>query len=137
MNTGSKRAATVTTTAGQSVWPGIISLLTQLESTTDMFSPLKSAIEGLSRLVETYEVCVPVRYDNHPLMSSQRVSGKQSEFIELRERINKILEDISAHIESPADSIMTKSVRLICLYAHHGYDLNIALICSTGTSKPK
>ncbi|CEL59926.1 hypothetical protein RSOLAG1IB_09210 [Rhizoctonia solani AG-1 IB] len=81
------------------MWPCLRSLLTRLESSTEVFAPLQSAIGALSTLVDAYE----------PDYQGQR------EYNEVRANIERILKDISAHMHTPTGKVMTKSVKLICL----------------------
>ncbi|KAF8672497.1 WD40 repeat-like protein [Rhizoctonia solani] len=70
------------------VWPSATALLSQLESSAEPFGPLKSAIGDLSK--------------------------ERSEYSELRKKIDKVLKDLSTHMRSPAEGMMTDSVKLIC-----------------------
>ncbi|KAF8695737.1 WD40 repeat-like protein, partial [Rhizoctonia solani] len=70
------------------VWPSATALLSQLESSAEPFGPLRSAIGDLSK--------------------------ERSEYSELRKKIDKVLKDLSTHMRSPAEGMMTDSVKLIC-----------------------
>ncbi|GAB1521047.1 hypothetical protein RhiTH_004138 [Rhizoctonia solani] len=80
------------------MWPSVTALLSQLESSAEPFGPLKSAISVLARLTEACE----------------GLSKEQSEYEQLRKKIDKTLNDISTHMRSPAEGMMTDSVKLIC-----------------------
>ncbi|CCO36567.1 hypothetical protein BN14_10707 [Rhizoctonia solani AG-1 IB] len=86
----------------QDMWPGLRSLLTQLESATGDFGPIKSAVGALASLADAFE----------------RDHQEQREYIEARKGIDRILKDISAHMKNPVAHMMTKSVELICMYAY-------------------
>ncbi|ELU35578.1 Sec34 domain-containing protein [Rhizoctonia solani AG-1 IA] len=86
------------------VWPSATALLSQLESSAEPFSPLKSAIGVLGRLAE----------------ACQDLSKERSEYSELRKKIDKVLKDLSTHMRSPAEGMMTDSVKLICSYVRLG-----------------
>ncbi|KAF8695742.1 WD40 repeat-like protein, partial [Rhizoctonia solani] len=70
------------------VWPSATALLSQLESSAEPFGPLKSAIGDLSK--------------------------ERSEYSELRKKIDSVLKDLSTHMRSLAEGMMTDSVKLIC-----------------------
>ncbi|ELU37593.1 peptidase C14 [Rhizoctonia solani AG-1 IA] len=78
-------------------WTAIRALLTTLESSTDAFDPLKSAISGLKGLMDIYEDACKQR----------------KEYSELGIRLKEILQDLADHIEQPTGLIMTKSVKRI------------------------
>ncbi|KAF8704680.1 hypothetical protein RHS03_05760, partial [Rhizoctonia solani] len=78
-------------------WTAIRALLTTLESSTDAFDPLKSAISGLKGLMNIYEDACKQR----------------KEYSELGIRLKEILQDLADHIEQPTGLIMTKSVKRI------------------------
>ncbi|GAB1521040.1 hypothetical protein RhiTH_004131 [Rhizoctonia solani] len=78
-------------------WNAIRALLTTLESSTDAFGPLKSAISGLKGLMDIYE----------------NACKQRKEYNELGIRLKEILQDLADHIERPAGLIMTKSVKRI------------------------
>ncbi|CAE6485734.1 unnamed protein product [Rhizoctonia solani] len=80
------------------MWPSVTALLSQLESSAEPFSPLKSAIGVLCRLAEACE----------------GLSKEQSEYEQLRKRIDLILKDISTHVGSSTEGMMTDSVKRIC-----------------------
>ncbi|KAF8751461.1 WD40 repeat-like protein [Rhizoctonia solani] len=75
-------------------WNAIRALLTTLESSTDAFGPLKSAISGLKGLIDIYE----------------NACKQRKEYNELGIRLKEILQDLADHIERPAGLMMTKSV---------------------------
>ncbi|CCO34966.1 Vegetative incompatibility protein HET-E-1 [Rhizoctonia solani AG-1 IB] len=95
---GSKSRTIVTSAVGQGIWPGIRSLLNQLESSAEAFAPLEPAISGLARLAE---IC-------------EGLSRESDEYVELRQNIERVLEDLSNHIKGPMEGMMTDSVKLIC-----------------------
>ncbi|GAB1524341.1 hypothetical protein RhiTH_007494, partial [Rhizoctonia solani] len=80
------------------MWPSVTALLSQLESSAEPFGPLKSAISVLVRLAEACE----------------GLSREQSEYEQLQKKIDKILNDLSTHMRSAAEGMMTDSVKLIC-----------------------
>ncbi|CUA69891.1 hypothetical protein RSOLAG22IIIB_04147 [Rhizoctonia solani] len=85
--------------AGRSVvWPAVRTLLAVLESSSDAFNPLKSAISGLNECIDIYE----------------RAAKGHKDYDELRDKLGKLLEDLATHIDQPMDSMMTNSVRLLC-----------------------
>ncbi|KAF8751702.1 WD40 repeat-like protein [Rhizoctonia solani] len=73
----------------------VTTLLSQLESSAEPFGPLKSAIVL-------------------QLTIGQDLSKERSEYSELRKKIDKVLKDLSTHMRSPAEGMMTDSVKLIC-----------------------
>ncbi|CAE6457485.1 unnamed protein product, partial [Rhizoctonia solani] len=97
MNIGLK-SSSPTTLVGQDVWPSIRALLDQLDSSAEVFGPIKSAINGLVRLVDAYEI----------------VYQEKSEYKELRKNIDQVLKDISVHMKRTTRNMMTDSVKLIC-----------------------
>ncbi|CCO34972.1 hypothetical protein BN14_09083 [Rhizoctonia solani AG-1 IB] len=86
------------------MWPGLRSLLAQLESATAEFGPLKSAVGALASLADAFEL-------DHQ---------EQRDYIKARDNIDLILKDISAHMQNPVPQMMTDSVGLICMYAYTG-----------------
>ncbi|KAF8672901.1 WD40 repeat-like protein [Rhizoctonia solani] len=78
-------------------WAAIRALLTTLESSTDAFGPLKSAISGLKGLMDIYEDACKQR----------------KEYNELGIRLKEMLQDLADHIEQPTGLVMTKSVKRI------------------------
>ncbi|KAF8751703.1 WD40 repeat-like protein [Rhizoctonia solani] len=78
------------------VWPSVTALLSQLESSAEPFGPLKSAI-GCCKLT-----------------IGQDLSKERSEYSELRKKIDSVLQDLSTHMRTPAEGMMTDSVKLIC-----------------------
>ncbi|CCO32013.1 hypothetical protein BN14_06065 [Rhizoctonia solani AG-1 IB] len=99
VNIGSESRATLASAVDQGIWPGAGSLLKQLESSAELFAPLKPAISGLSRLAE---IC-------------EGLSRESDEYIELRGKIDGVLQDLTEHIKGPTGGMMTGSVKLICL----------------------
>ncbi|CAE6489102.1 unnamed protein product [Rhizoctonia solani] len=84
------------------VWPSVTALLSQLESSAEPFGPLKSAIGVLGRLAEACQAW------------TSDLSKERSEYSELRKNIDKVLKDLSTHMRTPAEGMMTDSVKLIC-----------------------
>ncbi|CEL54814.1 Vegetative incompatibility protein HET-E-1 OS=Podospora anserina GN=HET-E1 PE=4 SV=1 [Rhizoctonia solani AG-1 IB] len=99
VNVGSKSRTTLASAVGQGIWPGVGSLLKQLELSAELFAPLRPAISGLSRLAE---IC-------------EGLSRESDEYIELRGKIDGVLQDLTEYIKGPTGSMMTGSVKLICL----------------------
>ncbi|KAF8748944.1 WD40 repeat-like protein [Rhizoctonia solani] len=78
-------------------WAAIRALLTILESSTDAFGPLKSAISGLKGLLDIYE----------------DACKEDKEYKESGSRLKEILQNLKDHIEQPTGLIITKSVKRI------------------------
>ncbi|EUC57206.1 vegetative incompatibility protein HET-E-1 [Rhizoctonia solani AG-3 Rhs1AP] len=83
---------------GGLAWSGLKTLLQILESSSDAFGPLKSAISGLNKCIDIYE----------------RASKGRKDYDELREKLQGLLTDLAGHITHPMDSMMTNSVKLLC-----------------------
>ncbi|CEL55000.1 hypothetical protein RSOLAG1IB_11812 [Rhizoctonia solani AG-1 IB] len=99
VNIGLESRTALTSALGQGIWPAVGSLLKQLESSAEVFAPLRPAISGLSRLAE---IC-------------EGLSRKSDEYTELRSKIDGVLQDLTEHIKGPTGGMMTGSVKLICL----------------------
>ncbi|CAE6410247.1 unnamed protein product [Rhizoctonia solani] len=82
----------------KTAWSTIKSLLTILESTTKMFSPLHSAISRLSGCIDIYE----------------SLSKERKEYDYLQERLERLLSDLSEHMANPTRIAMTNSLQRIC-----------------------
>ncbi|GAB1521065.1 hypothetical protein RhiTH_004156 [Rhizoctonia solani] len=92
------------------VWPSVTTLLSQLESSAEPFGPLKSAIGVLGRLAEACQAWTSC----YKLTIGQDLSKERSEYSELRKKIDRVLKDLSTHMRTPAEGMMTDSVKLIC-----------------------
>ncbi|QRW23157.1 peptidase C14 [Rhizoctonia solani] len=80
-----------------STWIAIRALVSSLESSTEVFGPLKSAISGLKGCISMYEN-----------------AGKESkEYEDLAIKLENILNDMNEHIEQPTGTRTTASVRRI------------------------
>ncbi|CAE6450229.1 unnamed protein product [Rhizoctonia solani] len=79
-------------------WSGLKTLLQVLESSSDTFGSLKSAISGLNKCIDIYE----------------RASKGRKDYDELREKLDGLLTDLAGHMVHPMDSMMTNSVKLLC-----------------------
>ncbi|EUC53476.1 vegetative incompatibility protein HET-E-1, partial [Rhizoctonia solani AG-3 Rhs1AP] len=79
-------------------WSGIKTLLQVLESSSDAFGPLKSAIGDLNKCIDIYE----------------RASKGRKDYDELRDKLDGLLTDLAGHMAHPMDSMMTNSVKLLC-----------------------
>ncbi|EUC57209.1 vegetative incompatibility protein HET-E-1, partial [Rhizoctonia solani AG-3 Rhs1AP] len=78
---------------GSIAWSGLKTLLRALESSSDVFSPLKSALDRLSQC---------------------RASKGRKDYDELREKLDGLLNDLAEHMAQPMDRMMTNSVTLLC-----------------------
>ncbi|CAE6422691.1 unnamed protein product [Rhizoctonia solani] len=79
--------------------PGITAFLHVLDSGTEVFGPLRSAVNGLSTCFRLYEDQSKARED----------------CVKLQTKIDSILQDLSKHINNSPGSALTNSVKLICL----------------------
>ncbi|CAE6483295.1 unnamed protein product, partial [Rhizoctonia solani] len=80
-----------------STWIATRALVSSLESSTEVFGPLKSAISGLKGCISMYEN-----------------AGKESkEYEDLAIKLENILNDMNEHIEQPTGTRTTASVRRI------------------------
>ncbi|CCO34148.1 hypothetical protein BN14_08241 [Rhizoctonia solani AG-1 IB] len=85
--------------------PSVRSLIAQIQSSAEVFGPLKSAISELARVFESYDA----------------VSEGRSEYQEVRASTDQVLKDICDYVQSPTRQVMTDSMKLICVYAHPDY----------------
>ncbi|KDN36607.1 hypothetical protein RSAG8_10710, partial [Rhizoctonia solani AG-8 WAC10335] len=79
-------------------WSGVKTLLKALESSSDAFGPLKSAIGGLNKCIDIYD----------------RASNGRKDYDELRGKLDGLLADLAGHMAKPMDPMMTNSVKLLC-----------------------
>ncbi|CAE6411318.1 unnamed protein product [Rhizoctonia solani] len=79
--------------------PGIRAFLHVLDSGTEVFGPLKSAVDGLSTCFSFY----------------QDRSKAREDCVKLQTKIDSILQDLSKYIHNPSGRALTNSVKLICL----------------------
>ncbi|KDN36145.1 hypothetical protein RSAG8_11026, partial [Rhizoctonia solani AG-8 WAC10335] len=79
-------------------WSGVKALNKVLESSSDVFGPLKSAIGGLNKCIDIYE----------------RASKGRKDYDELREKLDDLLTDLAGHMAQPMDPMMTNGVKLLC-----------------------
>ncbi|CUA70027.1 putative WD repeat-containing protein alr3466 [Nostoc sp, PCC 7120] [Rhizoctonia solani] len=80
------------------VWPGAKALLSVLESSSEAFGPLKSAISGLNEFFDIYENAAKERED----------------FVELRQELEVLSKDLKIFVAQQKLSLMTNSVKQIC-----------------------
>ncbi|CAE6420154.1 unnamed protein product [Rhizoctonia solani] len=83
---------------GNIVWEGAKTLLTALESSSDAFGPLQSAVSGLAKCVDIYE----------------RAGQGRKDYDELKVKLDGLLADLAQHVTHPMDPMMTNSVKLLC-----------------------
>ncbi|CCO34146.1 hypothetical protein BN14_08239 [Rhizoctonia solani AG-1 IB] len=83
----------------QDMYPSVRSLIAQIQSSAEVFGPLKSAISELARAFEAYDA----------------VSEERSEYKEVRTSIDQVLNDICDYVQSPTRQVMTDSMKLICV----------------------
>ncbi|KDN43046.1 hypothetical protein RSAG8_06369, partial [Rhizoctonia solani AG-8 WAC10335] len=95
-------------------WSGVKALNKVLESSSDVFGPLKSAIGGLNKCIDIYEVCVSFDLRLAHLISKQRASKGRKDYDELREKLDGLLSDLAGHMAQPMDPMMTDGVKLLC-----------------------
>jgi hypothetical protein len=67
----------------------------------------------------------------------QALSQESNEYLDLRRKIDGVLQDLSEHIKGPMGGLMTDSVKLICSYVKLGYHARTALMELAEISKPK
>ncbi|KAF8673512.1 WD domain, G-beta repeat [Rhizoctonia solani] len=79
-------------------WTATRSLLTILESSTNAFGPLNSAISGLKGCIDIYE---------------QVACKERKDYEELGAGLKEVLQDLADHMEQPTGLVMTNSVRRI------------------------
>ncbi|KAG8762536.1 hypothetical protein FRC11_009010, partial [Ceratobasidium sp. 423] len=79
-------------------WSGIKSLLGTLESSGDAFGPLKSVASGLNKCIDIYET----------------LSKGRKEYEELRESLERLLNDLAGYMNDPNGLLMTNSVKRLC-----------------------
>ncbi|KAH7338415.1 hypothetical protein B0J17DRAFT_628904 [Rhizoctonia solani] len=84
-------------------WSGIKVLLGTLESSTEFFGPLNSAITGLRSFVDIFE-----------LILGQSESKGHKEYDELREKLERLLNDLAGHVTEPMGFMMTNSFKRLC-----------------------
>ncbi|KAH7322218.1 hypothetical protein B0J17DRAFT_621252, partial [Rhizoctonia solani] len=79
--------------------PGVRSLLRVLDSGSEVFGPLKSAIDGLGTCFSLYE----------------GLSKERKDLAKLHAKIDGMLQDLAEYMSSSTGYVMTGSVKLICL----------------------
>ncbi|EUC59591.1 vegetative incompatibility protein HET-E-1 [Rhizoctonia solani AG-3 Rhs1AP] len=80
-------------------WVGVKKMLQVLDSSSSVFGPLKSVLDGLNKCIDIYE---------------RAAKGHQG-YDELRDKIDGLLADLAGHMTQPMDPMMTHSVKLLCL----------------------
>ncbi|KAF8751483.1 WD40 repeat-like protein [Rhizoctonia solani] len=76
-----------------------------------LFSYMGGFISGVA---ERDRLAQPARVECRAVWPTQDLSKERSEYSELRKKIDKVLKDLSTHMRSPAEGMMTDSVKLIC-----------------------
>ncbi|KEP48657.1 vegetative incompatibility protein HET-E-1, partial [Rhizoctonia solani 123E] len=79
-------------------WSGVKTLLAVLESSSDAFGPLKSAVGGFNKCINIYE----------------RAAKGRNDYNELRDKLDGLLQDLAGYVSQPMDPLMTNSVKLLC-----------------------